>query len=87
MDLLNLLKRNENEERPFNVYIEIDENKYITKIFSDCFEMPNGKSILIDKGFGDKFAHAQNNYFELPLIDENGEYNYQYIENLILPVK
>lgn len=59
------------------VYIKIDSNNNIIDVKSDVFLKDTKNWIEIDEGFGDKFAHAQSQYFDKPLI-ENGKYNYQY---------
>lgn len=65
-------------EEPTRVYIEIDKDNNIIKVFSSDFEKPQTTSILIDSGLGDKFRHAQSQYFDKPLMNENGEYCYAY---------
>lgn len=73
-----------NIEYPVNVYVEIDKDNNIIKVFSSDFEKPQSTSIKIDEGFGDKYAHAQSQYFEKNIISENGKYTYSYIENKIV---
>lgn len=65
-------------EQPILVYIETDMQNNVTKIFSSIFEQPTEKSIKIDDGYGDKYAHAQNLYLPKPLYNERGEFNYKY---------
>ena len=65
-------------EEKIGVYVELNKKNQITKVFSDLFEQPAPTSIKIDEGFGDKFAHAQSQYFAKPIADENGIYNYIY---------
>lgn len=74
------------KEEPVKVYIEINENNEIIKVFSSEFEEPKESSILIDSGFGDKYMHAQNNYLDKPLLNDEAEYNYKYIDNKIVEV-
>lgn len=66
------------------VYIEIDKDNNIIKVFSSDFEKPKTTSILIDSGLGDKFRHAQSQYFSMPLMNENGTYNYKYEYNRVI---
>lgn len=67
---------------PYSIYIEIDEKNRVTKIFSDLFEQPVEKSIFIEAGEGDRFAHAHL-YLEKTLY--NGvSYNYKYVDGAIL---
>ena len=65
-------------EKPISVYVETDSDNNIIKVFSSDFEEPQSTSIKIDEGFGDKYRHAQSQYFEKPLRNEDGEYNYTY---------
>lgn len=66
------------------VYIEIDKDNNIIKVFSSDFEKPQITSILIDSGLGDKFRHAQSQYFDKPLINEDATYNYKYENGRII---
>lgn len=74
------------EEETVKVYIEINANYEITKIFSSDFEEPTQTSIKIDEGYGDKFRHAQNLYLPKCLCKENGDYQYKYVNNQIMEV-
>ena len=74
------------EDVPIKVYIQVNENNEITSVNSDIFISDFTSWLLIDKGSGDKFAHAQSNYFPMPLIDENGAYNYKYVNGIIVEV-
>ena len=65
-------------EQPIKVYIKTNSNREIIAINSDIFIDDLTGWIEIDKGYGDKYAHAQSQYFDKPLIDENGKYNYTY---------
>jgi hypothetical protein len=62
------------------VYAKTNDNGYITAVNSDVFLSDVDGWTKIDEGTGDKYAHAQGNYFDKPLIDENGCYNYR-LEN------
>lgn len=66
------------DEITTSVYIEIDKDNNIIEIFSSDFKIPTETSIKIDEGFGDKYRHAQGHYFEKPLMNEDGTYNYAY---------
>lgn len=77
-------------EQPIKVYIKINSNNDIVEINSEIFiQDPINETydifiegfinwIYLDEGFGDKYAHAQSQYFEKPLINEEGKYNYKY---------
>jgi hypothetical protein len=68
------------EKLNHTVYAKTDENGYITAVNSDVFLNDTAGWTQIDGGTGDKYAHAQGNYFQKPLVDENGCYNYK-LEN------
>ena len=70
-------------EQPIKVYVKLNENKEITEVGSSIFIEDITGWIEIDSGFGDKFAHAQNQYFDKPLINDDGGYNYAYVNNEI----
>ena len=62
------------------VYIKINSEGFITDINSDCFIQNFTDWILIDEGFGDRFSHAQSQYFDYSIQDiyGTGNYNYKY---------
>lgn len=64
------------------VYVKLDENNVITSINSSIFLKDTSDYVEIDEGMGDKFAHAQGNYLEKGLTDEQGRYNYKLIDNV-----
>ena len=66
------------------VYIKINNKNEITNIDSNIFVKNLDGWIYIDSGFGDKYAHAQSHYLDKPLTDENGNYNYKYINGGIV---
>lgn len=72
------------EENKISVYIKTDSDGNITDINSDIFIEDTENWIKIDKGTGDKYAHAQGNYFSEGLITKNGIYRYKYIDNAVV---
>ena len=68
------------QRRKCKVFIKIDNNNNIIAVDSDLFINKDNINewIEIDEGVGDKYALAQSNYFEQPLMNEDGSYNYQY---------
>ena len=70
-------------EQPIKVYIKVNENKEIIKVGSSIFIEDTTDWIEIDEGFGDRYAHAQSQYFDKPLINDEGNYNYSYVNNEI----
>lgn len=73
-------------ENKIKVYIKVDENNCITDINSSIFLDSTENYICIDEGSGDKYAHAQGNYFPKGLIDNQGRYNYKYIDNKVVEI-
>ena len=65
------------------VYIKVNENHEITEVNSEIFIDDYNGFIEIDQGSGDKYVHAQNNYFDKPLIDDEGNYNYLFINGKV----
>ena len=60
------------------VFIKTDSKNRITAVNSEIFISDFSGWTEIDSGDGDKFAHAQGNYFPKPVMDENGVYRYKY---------
>ena len=71
-------------EQPIKIYVKVNENNEIIDVWSSIFIKDLNGWIKINEGFGDKYAHAQSQYFDKPLINENGVYNYKYINNKII---
>lgn len=65
-------------EQPIKVYIKVNTNNEIIEVGSSVFIKDLTDWIEIDEGFGDRYAHAQSQYFDKPLMNENGEYCYAY---------
>lgn len=74
-------------ENEYKVYVSLS-NGYITSINSDIFLSEEEIQTMteIDKGQGDKYAHAQGQYLEKGLIDEHGRYNYKLVEGKVVEV-
>ena len=70
-------------EQPIKVYVKVNDKNEVVEVGSSIFIEDTTGWIEIDEGFGDKYAHAQSQYFDKPLINENGVYNYKYINNKI----
>lgn len=61
------------------VYVQINDAGYITAIDSSDFLHDVTGWVEIDHGAGDKHHHAQNNYFDRPIITESGVYRYKLV--------
>ena len=70
-------------EQPIGVYIKTNANGYITEVGSDIFIKDLTGWTKIDEGYGDKYAHAQSQYFGKPLVDEFGIYNYKFENSIV----
>lgn len=73
-------------EAPISVYIKIDYSNAIVEVGSDIFITDISNWIKIDEGYGDRYYHAQSEYFDKPLVNENGTYNYIYKNGRIIEV-
>lgn len=71
----------------YKVYVSLSDG-YITSINSEIFLSQEEIDTMteIDKGQGDKYAHAQSQYLEKELVDEHGRYNYKYVEDKVVEV-
>ena len=74
-------------ENEYKVYVSVQDG-YITSINSEIFLSQEEMSTMteVDKGQGDKYAHAQSQYLEKGLVDEQGRYNYKFIEGKVIEV-
>lgn len=71
-------------EQPIKVYVKTNDKGEIIEVGSSVFIQDTTGWVEIDKGFGDKFAHAQSQYFEKPLMNEDGSYNYKYENSKVI---
>lgn len=71
----------------YKVYVSLLDG-YITSINSEIFLSEEEMSTMteIDKGQGDRYAHAQGLYLEKGLVDKYGRYNYKYIEGKVIEI-
>jgi hypothetical protein len=70
-------------EQPIKVYVKVNTNNEIIEVDSSVFIQDTTDWVEIDSGFGDNYAHAQSQYFENPLMNEDGAYNYLLINGMI----
>ena len=66
--------------KPYIVYAKTDSNSYITAVNSSAFLADITGWTEIDHGYGDKYHHAQGNYFPEPIYTEVGAYRYKLID-------
>lgn len=68
------------EMNPYIVYVKPDSKGYITAANSSAFLTDTTEWMEIDSGYGDKYHHAQGNYFEKPIWTEGGAYRYKLVD-------
>lgn len=66
-------------KQPYIVYIQTDEQGRITAVNSSAF-VPDDWGTEIDQGYGDKYHHAQSNYFPQPTYTEDGIPRYSLVD-------
>lgn len=66
-------------EGDYKVLVKIDNARSIIAVDSDAFVTEPDEWIQIDEGVGDRYHHAQNNYFPKPKYDERGIPRYTYV--------
>lgn len=64
------------------VYIKTDSQNRVTVVNSSAFLSDPTGWIMIDEGEGDRYTHAQSNYFPLPLTTEDGTYRYKLVDGV-----
>lgn len=74
-------------ENEYKVYVSLQDG-YITSINSEIFLSQEEIQTMteIDKGQGDKYAHAQSQYLGKELVDEHGRYNYKFVDGKVVEV-
>ena len=71
----------------YKIYVSLTDG-YITSINSEIFLSQEEMDSMteIDKGQGDKYAHAQSQYLEKGLIDDHGRYNYKFVAGKVVEI-
>ena len=67
-------------ENPYIVYAKTNDFGYITAVNSSAFLEDMTGWTEIDSGFGDKYHHAQENYFTNPIMRMDGAYCYSLVD-------
>lgn len=63
----------------YRVYAKVDESGSIVDTNSSAFLADTTGWVQIDEGAGDRYHHAQINYFPKPKYDERGIPRYAYV--------
>lgn len=71
------------EEPKYEVYIKVDSNNTVVRVDSGWNIADLTDWIKIDEGVGDKYHHAQSGYLDKGLFDEQGRFNYKYVDNVL----
>lgn len=66
------------EMQPYIVYVKTDAQNRIAAVNSSDYMNNTDGWIEIDRGFGDRYGHAQGNYFPMPIYDDRGIMRYLY---------
>ena len=63
----------------YKVYIVIDGKNRIVSVDSSAFISDTTGWLQIDEGAGDRYHHAQGNYFKKPIYDDRGIPRYAHV--------
>ena len=62
------------------VYVLPNSSGYIMSVNSSAFLTDTTGWVEIDRGYGDKYHHAQGNYFPEPIYTMGGAYRYKLVD-------
>lgn len=65
---------------PYIVYAKTNSSGYITAVNSSAFLPDHADWVEIDRGYGDKYHHAQGNYFPESIYSDGGAYRYKLVD-------
>ena len=65
---------------PYIVYVKTNDNGYIVAVDSSAFLSDATGWVEIDSGYGDKYHHAQGNYFSQEIRTNGGAYRYKLVD-------
>lgn len=71
------------EMKPYIVYVRVDDARYIAEVNSSAFLSDPEGWTETDRGFGDKYHHAQGNYFDRPITTDGGAYRYKLVDGVV----
>ena len=70
----------ESVTKPYIVYVKTNSKGYITAVNSSAFLTDLTDWVEIDSGYGDKYHHAQGNYFSEPIVTYSCAYRYKMVD-------
>lgn len=62
---------------PYIVYVKVNAEGYITDVNSSAFVGDTAGWVEIDRGYGDRYALAQGNYFQEAILTDSDVYRYK----------
>lgn len=68
----------------YKVYVKHNDSGYITAVNSSEFLTDTTDWVEIDRGYGDKYHHAQGNYFPESIFTEGGAYRYKLVDGEVV---
>lgn len=66
------------------VYVRPNESGYITDVNSSAFLTDSTGWVEIDRGYGDRYHHAQGNYFPESIYTDGGAYRYKLVDGEVV---
>lgn len=69
-------------DETYLVYVKTNSSGYITAVNSSAFLTDTTGWVEVDRGYGDKYHHAQGNYFPLPITTDGGAYRYKLVDGV-----
>ena len=66
-------------QKTYIVYVKTNSSGYITSVTSSAFLADASGWIEIDRGYGERYGYAQNDYFPKPIYTKNGAYRYKLV--------
>ena len=67
-------------EDKYIVYVKTNSAGYIIDIDSSAFLSNSDGWVRIGEGAGDKYHHAQGNYFPKPIVTDGGAWRYKLVD-------
>ena len=68
----------------YEVYIRVNDDSVVVDINTGIFISDKSKWLKLDEGTGDRYHHSQGNYLDNGLVDDNGIYNYKFIDGVLV---
>ena len=69
---------------PYVVYVKSNSDGYIIAVNSSLFLPDTTEWVEIDSGYGDKYGHAQGNYFPQSIVTESGAFCYKLVDGMTI---